>query len=114
MTLNDNVNPDDVRKEIQIRLNKYFDYRYFNQNSVQWVDLINIVKNVPGVKYVLDNMFSPNSDFAIPANTIPRMRGFLMLNPDGSVIIDSSGLLNPVYYPATPDFNYQQSVLSSI
>jgi uncharacterized phage protein gp47/JayE len=94
LILEQSVNPDDVRKECQIRLNKYFDYRYFNKKKVEWDDLLQIVKGTPGVKYVLDNYFSPATDILIPRNQIPRMRGFLMLNPDGSIIVNSTVPLN--------------------
>lgn len=114
LTLENNVNPDDVRKEIQIRLNKYFDYRFFNKKRVEWDDLLQIVKSTPGVKYVFDSFFTPSEDLTIPKNTIPRMRGFLMLNQDGSLITNSSNTLNPVFYPAVADFSYQNTVFSTI
>lgn len=107
-------NPDDVRKEIQIRLNKYFDYRYFNKTLIQWTDLLQLIKSTPGVKFVLDNIFTPNQDIPIPLNYIPRMRGFLMLNPDGSLISNASNTLNPVFYPNSPDLNFTSTVLSSL
>lgn len=109
-----NVNPDDVRKEIQIRLNKYFDYRYFDKPKVEWDDLLGIMKATPGVKYVLDNYFFPQQDIAIPKNQIPRVRGFLMLNPDGSVITNATNTLNPVFYPSTPDISFQKTIYASI
>lgn len=112
--LEQNVNPDDVRKEIQIRLNKYFDYRYFNKEKVEWDDLLEIVKRTPGVRYVLDNHFYPGEDIPIPKNTLPRVRGFLLLNADGSVIANTNGTLNPIFYPSQPDFSYQKTVFKSI
>lgn len=114
LVLEQSVNADDVRKQIQINLNNYFDYRYKTITTVDWVDLLEIVRGTPGVKYALDNFFSPASDVPVPLNTLPRMRGFAMLNPDGSLIINSSGTLNPIYYPAIIDFNYQATVYSSL
>lgn len=114
LQLEDNVSPDDVRKEIQIRLNKYFDYRSFDKKKVEWDDLLEIVKQTPGVKYVFDNFFFPQKDIPIPQNQLPRVRGFLMLNPDGSIITNNTNTLNPVYYPAQPDISYQNTVFSSI
>ncbi len=112
--LESNVNVDDVRKEIQIRLNKYFDYRYFDKPKVEWDDLLGIVKSVPGVRYVLDNYFFPQQDVVIPKNQLPRVRGFLLLNPDGSIITNSGNTLNPIYYPSTPDISFQKTIYSSI
>lgn len=114
LRLYDTVNQDDVRKEIQLNLNKYFDYRTFNKTKVEWDDLLEIVKNTAGVKYVLDNFFQPSADQYIPKNTIPRIRMFSMLNPDGSLIIDGSGNLNPVYYPSKIDVNYQKTVFKGL
>jgi len=114
LELIDSVNPDDVRKEIQIRLNKYFDYRYWTLTKIQWIDLIDIVRTTPGVKFVSDNTFTPGSDIVINTEKLPRMRGFLMLNLDGSLILNNSNTLNPVFYPSTPDFSYQRTVYKTL
>ena len=108
------VNPNDVRREIQIRLNKYIDYRYWTKTQVQWVDLFNIVKNTPGVAFASDTGFSPNVDFGIDRDKQPRMRGFLLLDLNGNIISNASGTLNPTYYPNQPDFSYQQSIYASL
>ena len=108
------VNADDVRKEIQIRFNKYFDYRYFNKTKVEWDDLLGIMKGTPGVEYVFDNFFFPQQDIAIPQNQLPRVRGFLLLNPDGSIITNATNTLNPVFYPATPDISFQKTIYATI
>jgi hypothetical protein len=107
-------NPDDVRKEVQIRLSKYIDFRNWTKQKVEWDDLLGIVKGTPGVKYVLDNFFSPGQDVAIDFNKLPRMRGFLMLNPDGSLISDGGNLLNPIFYPQQLDFNYQKTLFVTL
>lgn len=114
VSLETSVNPDDVRKEIQIRLNKYFDYRYWDKEKVEWDDLLGIMKSVPGVKYVQDNYFFPSQDIPIPQNQLPRIRGFLLLNSDGSIITNSTTSLNPVYYPATPDISFQKTIYATI
>jgi hypothetical protein len=108
-------NPDEIRKEIQIRFNKYIDYRTWEYNKrVEWDDLLQLVKTTPGVKYVLDNYFTPNNDVNVDVNKLPRIRGFLMLDPDGNLISDGANNLNPIFYPENPDFNFQSSVLSTI
>lgn len=107
--------PDAVRKEIQIRLNKYFDYRFWNYNDiVVWTDLLQLVRTTPGVQFAFDNFFTPNNDFTIPVNQLPRVRGCLMLDNTGAIISNGSNTINPIYYPAVADFNFQSSVLSSI
>lgn len=110
------VNTDDIRIEIQTKISKYLDFRYFNAgvDKVEWDNLLSIVKNVRGVKYVPDEYFYPRVDMATDSNKLPRLRGFLMLNLQGGVINTLAGTLNPVYYPQKADFSYIQTVLRNI
>lgn len=108
--------PDDVRIEIQTKISKYLDFRYFNAgvDKVEWDNLLSIVKNVRGVEYVPDEYFYPRVDMATDSNKLPRLRGFLMLNLQGGVINTISGSLNPVYYNQQADFSFVQTVLRNI
>lgn len=116
VVLDNTANPDDVRQNIQIGISKYFDFRTFDptKDVVQWDRLLNVVQNTPGVKYAPDQYFFPNTDVAVSAYLLPRLRGFLMLNLDGTVISNQSGTLSPVYYPAVADFSYISTVLQSL
>jgi hypothetical protein len=106
---------DDVRKNIQIQMNKVYDYRYWEDgDGIDWIDLINSVKSINGVNRVLDNHFFPNKYTEIPRGQLPRIRGFMMMNMKGEMIKDLQGNLNPVYYPTKNDFDYQSTVLKSI
>jgi hypothetical protein len=106
---------DDVRKRVQVNLNKELDYRYWDwTHKVEWDNLLEIVKKTSGIKYVVDNMFYPSVDTTIEKYNLPRIRGFQMLDMSGNVIYNHSGTLNPVYYPPTIDFWYQADVLASI
>ena len=108
-------NPDDIRKEIQVNVSKYLDYRTFVQGSVlQWDDLLEIVKRTKGVKYVPDQYFYPNNDVLTNKYKVQRLRGFLMLDLQGVVISNLSGTLVPTYYPNKADFSFQQTVLSNL
>jgi hypothetical protein len=108
-------NPDDVRKEMQSKMARRLDFRYWdNTKKVEWDDLLETCKYVRGVKYVPDQYFYPSSDVVIDQNKLPRVRGFLMMDLDGNVISNVSGTLNPVYYPNKADFSYQQTVLNSL
>lgn len=111
-----NFNIDNVRKEIQIKIAKYLDFRTWQSNStkVEWDNLLEIVKNTPGVKYVPDQYFYPNNDQAVDKNKLPRLRGFLILNLQGQVVSDLQGILMPEYFPQVADFSYQQTVLQTI
>ena len=108
-------NPDDVRREIQIKLQKELDYRFWQAgDKVEWDNLLEIVKSTQGVKYVPDNFFFPNVDIAIDVNKLPRIRGFLMLDTNGNILANLTGTLSPTFYPQQADFSFQQTVLRSI
>lgn len=108
--------PDDVRIEIQTKISKYLDFRYFNAgvDKIEWDNLLAIVKNTKGIKYVPDEYFYPHVDMATDVNKLPRLRGFLMLNLQGGVINTIAGTLNPVYYNSVADFSLQSTILRSI
>ncbi len=107
---------DDVRIDIQTKIAKYLDFRYFKSgiDKVEWDDLLSIVKNTTGVKYVPDEYFYPRIDIPTDPNKLPRLRGFLMLDLSGNIINTVQGTLNPVYYSQTADFAYQQTILRTI
>lgn len=108
-------NPDSVRKDITAEFAKVLDFRFWVPGSkVEWDDLLQIVKSTDGVRYVPDQFFFPNTDIEIDVNKLPRIRGFLMLDIDGNIISNLTGTLNPVFYPADPDFSFQQTVLQSL
>jgi hypothetical protein len=110
-----NANPDLVRIEIQTRISKLLDFRFWTPGGkVEWDDLLLAVKQTPGVRYVPDQQFFPRVDIPIDPAKLPRLRGFLMLNLDGSILSDDQGNLDPVFYPFNADFSFQQTVLRSI
>lgn len=113
--IDNSYSTDEIRKQAQIALSKVVDWRFWEQGTViEWIDLINAVKSVPGVRLTLDNFFFPNTNFTIPRGYLPRFRGFLMMNTIGTILENVSGTLNPVYYPAQSDFAYQITVLKSL
>lgn len=111
-----NFNSDDVRAEIQLRVAKYLDFRKWKAGSqnIEWDNLLEIVKNTPGVKYVPDQYFYPNNDIKTDRNRLPRLRGMILLDLNGNILSGVTNQFNPVYYPQQPDFIYQQTVLASI
>ncbi len=110
-----NYNIDNVRTDIQIKLSKYLDYRWWTPDKkIEWDELFEIAKNTKGVKYIPDQHFTPNYDMMVDKNKLPRVRGFLMLNLDGSPIVNYQGTLNPIFYPNVADFKFSQTVLNSI
>jgi hypothetical protein len=108
--------PDEIRKKIQINISKYIDPRFFDSSKqkVEWDNLLEICKNVPGVKYIPDQYFYPRSDIHFGPNKNPRMRGFLMLDLNGAIISNFQGTLSPSFYPAQADFKFVSTVLNII
>lgn len=106
------ADPDQVRQETQQKFAKYFDYRYWTPlQTVQWDDLLQIVKEHPAVKYVPDHLFNPQSDITTYAGHLPRIRSFIMRDLRGDIIIDNQNILDPVFYPNQIDTDYQVTVL---
>jgi hypothetical protein len=106
---------DLVRKNIQVAMSKYLDFRFWEpEYKVDWDELLFIAKKTEGVKYVPDTEFIPSADIIIDNNKLPRIRAFIMLDLNGEIISNNDGTLNPVYYPTDPDSSYQQTILASI
>lgn len=95
----DNYSPTEVRKNIQIELSNYIDFRYFDwSQSIQWTDLLAIIKGVPGVRYVPDLYFNPQYDITVPLGQFPRIKKFTMKDLNGAVIFENVALVS-VFYP---------------
>lgn len=89
---------DDVRTNIQIAMTKYLDFRYWDYNKlIEWDEFHRIVKSTGGVLSCPINYFSPQSSNYSKVNEIPRMRGFIMRDLDGTVIVNTDAVL-PVYF----------------
>lgn len=96
----DGYNPDTVRKNIQINISKYLDFRFWEYGQkVEWDNLLQIVKDTEGVRYVPDNFFYPNHDEIVPVNQLPRVKKFIMRDVAGNIIADTGNVLSPVFYP---------------
>jgi uncharacterized phage protein gp47/JayE len=106
-----------VRREMQIRMNKYLDYRYWTVGQlVEWDDLLEIAKTTKGIDYVLDSFFYPNVDVLVNYPQLPRIRGFLMLDEGGDILSDGTVNLNPTFFPSipSPDFAFQANTLANL
>lgn len=113
--LNPNYNPAEVRKNMQVKMNRFLDYRFWEPgDKVEWDDLLEIAKRTAGIDYVLDSYFFPNNDVPVYYPNLPRLRGFLMLDESGAVLSDGTENFNPVFYPSQPDFSFWGTVLSNI
>ena len=106
---------DSVRRNIQIQMNKLFDYRFWKYgDKIEWENMLYAAKNVEGVRYVPDTHFYPQADINVPKYRLPRIRGFIMRDLDGNIIEDNNGVLSDVFYPNEEDRSYQESVLTMI
>jgi uncharacterized phage protein gp47/JayE len=89
----------DVRQSIQLNLSSYLDFRYWDNGSkIQWDDMLQKVKDADGVNYVPDEYFTPSSDIKTNTNELPRIRGFIMRDMDGTILFDSGVNLTPTFY----------------
>ncbi len=106
----------DVRKNIQIAMTKYLDFRFWEAGKkVEWDDLLEVVKTAEGVKYVPDEYFFPYFDEEVPLNMLPRIKGFRMRDLEGNILYDSGSSLSNIFYPARESDIYKgsQSVIAS-
>ena len=106
----------DVRKNIQIAMTKYLDFRFWEVGKkVEWDDLLEVVKTAEGVKYVPDEYFFPYFDEEVPLNMLPRIKGFRMRDLEGNILYDSGSSLSNIFYPAGESDIYKgsQSVIAS-
>lgn len=106
---------DEVRRQMQIKISKLFDYRYWKYgDKIEWENILYSVRSVDGVRYIPDNYFYPQSDVNVPKYRLPRLRGFIMRDLDGNILIDNYNILSPFNYPNEPNASFQSSVISSI
>jgi hypothetical protein len=95
----DNYDPVNVRKNIQIQLSNYIDFRYWDwSKTIEWDNLLQLVKSVPGVRYVPDAYFFPHNDIVVPDGQLPRIKKFKMRDLNGNILFDNNSLV-PIFYP---------------
>lgn len=109
------ADPGAVRKDLQVAFSKEVDHRFWEPGDVvEWDNLLQIAKDHPDVSYVPDVWFFPNNDITSDPTKLPKFRGFMLLNIDGSIISNVSGTPNPVFYPSLADFSFHQTILASL
>lgn len=90
-----------VRKNIQVGMTKYLDWRFWEPGrQVEWDNLLEITKNTEGVKYVADQDFYPKVDEPVSEWLLPRIKKFMMRDLEGNVLFDMENQFSPVFYPA--------------
>jgi hypothetical protein len=97
-----NYDPDSLRIDIQAEFARKIDYRFWNDGDViQWDDLLQIVKDIQGIRSVPDKRFFPQQDIEVPIGQFPRFRSFIMRDLDGNILVDKQGNLDPVFFSNT-------------
>lgn len=115
VNLDPSYDKDEVRRQMQVKISKLFDYRYWKYgDKVEWENILYSIRSVDGVRYVPDNYFFPQADINVPKYRLPRLRGFIMKDMDGNVINDNYDTLSAFNYPNDADISFQTSVLESI
>jgi hypothetical protein len=95
----DNYDVEAVRRDMQIALSNYIDFRYWDWSvSLQWSDLLAIVKSIAGVRFVPDAYFNPAYDITVPLGQLPRIKKFVMRDLNGNIIFSNTALVS-VFYP---------------
>lgn len=115
LELDGTVAADDVRIAMQIAMQKYLDWRFWEfGQKVEWDDLLEISKQTLGVRRVLDNYFVPHVDLLPATFELPRVRSFTIYDTAGAILSNVAGTLNPAYFPNQPQFVLQQTLFSQI
>jgi hypothetical protein len=114
VSLDEDINFDDFRNNIQIQMVDYLNWKKWTRERVEWQDLYNIVKRQTGVQYLPSQFFSPNSDTDATKPYLPRLRKFLIRDIDGNVLKDRANAIVPVYYQNNIETNYTSTVLSNL
>jgi len=116
---------EELRKGLQMMLSQFFDWRRWDYSgSIRWIDLFNVCKNQDGMKYLPDQHFYPKTDTTVVNPYLPRIRGFIMRDLDGIVLLNNETnidpvtnelkIMNPVYYEHYMDSDYISVAISNL
>ncbi len=104
---------NDIVFDIQRKISDYLDFRYWGRNrKIEWDRILEIVKNVEGVRYVYDNTFMPRVDIQVYRGFLPRLRSFLIYDKNKQPISEFTGLYNPVLFIKEDDYNFKNLLVA--
>ncbi len=109
-----NYKVSDIINTIQININKEYNFTSWEfGKKIEWDNILDIIKDTDGVRYVYDEYFTPQVDITVQRYEVPRLRGFLLLDENGAIIVDNTKntQLMPLYYPKQADLNQQTLLL---
>jgi hypothetical protein len=109
------ANFDATIKDIQVKFSKYVDFRTWDsfEDKIEWDDLLSIAKtaNNGAVKQVPDTFFTPGVDIKLAPQMFPRFRGFIVRDLNGNVLSNTTGTLQPIFYPNEIDPAFVTTVI---
>lgn len=87
-----------LRIDLQNKISKYLDLRFWDSRVVQWEYILNIVSSHPDVVLLPENDFSPRTDISSYLGNFPRVRSFKMYNLEGVLLSENTNSFEPVLY----------------
>lgn len=109
-----NIGLEQVRRDIQINLTKYLDFRFWaNGQPVEYARLIEIVRSTNGVLFVSNNSFLLNSklnDLYMPSMSLPMISSFVLRDLNLNILLPEFTQPLPVFYPNKPNQQFRQLV----
>lgn len=102
-----------VVADIQQKFSKLVDFRFWESslNSIEWEDLLLIVKNTEGIKTISDRYFTPAADIRLNPNEFPRFRGFIFRDLAGTPLLIQADTVDSIFYTNATDVNFAETVL---
>lgn len=92
------ANLTQLRIDLQNKLSKYLDLRFWDNRVVQWEYMLNVISSHRDVLLLPEQYFSPSTDILVYLGQYPRIRSFQMYNLDGELISENTTNFEPVLY----------------
>ncbi len=109
-----NIGVERIRRDIQINLTKYLDFRFWASGQpVEYARVLEIVRSTNGVLFVSNNNFMLNSelnDLYMPPLSLPMISSFILRDLNLNIILPEFTLPLPVFYPNRPNQQFRQLV----
>jgi len=92
------ANLTQLRIDLQNRISKYLDLRFWDNRVVQWEYILNVVSSHKDVVILPETYFSPRTDIISYLGQFPRVRSFKMYDLDGNMLSQNTSNFEPVLY----------------
>ena len=106
----ESIDPDQIRKNIQLSIQKNLDFRYWKMGkTIEWEDLYIASRGIKGVLGIPSQYFYPNFDIKTSKFKLPIVRGFELRDNEGNIISSNNNAISPIYYPNEPNIIFNQT-----